>query len=80
LIINSSFPGNKSHNDPSNKGDVNKKPKPSQGRNEAKELQALAFGGATSKKKSNKKKQTNKQTAGVGQQFEEWKQKDVEVR
>ena len=48
---------------------------------EAKELQALAFGGA-SKKKSNKKKsgQTSGKDANPDQQqFEDWKVKDVEV-
>ena len=70
--------GNKTNTD--SKGDAGKKTKPNSGKNEAKELQALAFGGPAKKKNKNKKGPAVKQPSKDSAQFEEWKQKDVEVR
>jgi len=72
--------GNKGANqDVSNKGDAGKKKiNVNSSKKEAKELQALAFGGA-SKKKSNKKKSGKSSGNLDQQQFEDWKVKDVEV-
>jgi hypothetical protein len=74
-----SLSGNKSANTTTAKGDANKKPKSNSNKNEAKELQALAFGGPT-KKKNNKKKSSATKVVQDPTQFEAWKQKDEEVR
>ena len=58
---------------------MSKKPKSNSNKNEAKELQALAFGGPT-KKKNNKKKSSAAKVVQDPTQFDAWKQKDEEVR
>jgi hypothetical protein len=76
-----SLAGNKSAMTTTGKGEVSKKPNPksNSNKNEAKELQALAFGGPT-KKKTNKKKPSSAKVIQDPTQFDAWKQKDEVVR
>ena len=77
------FSGNKTNAAASQKGDAGSKSKANSNaaKNEAKELQALAFG-VPSKKKSNKKKsgKSSGKDSGDQKQFEQWKVKDEEVK